>query len=236
MIRYAHMRYRELVIGVVAAALLLLVFVFRTSVFRAPAPIPQAAPQETATQAPDGSTASTTAPQGAQAAPVYHGRKLDEVRLDAEATKSLSEQQKIQIAENIRTYAKTVHETPDYVAAWLQLAILKKGIGDYEGSRDIWEYVTLLRPHEITAFLNLGDVYTYYLKDYAKADQSLRAAMKVDRQNEMAYIRLSELYIYFYKEKEAQAEAVLKDGIAANPNNANLQKALARLYERAQAK
>lgn len=224
------MRYRELTIGIGIAVTLLLVFVFRGKIFNTAPPLLQENRVQTEQQTPH-MQATTTAPKP-QPALTYHGRKLDEVRISPETAASLSAQQKNKVSADIHAYAKMVQDTPEYIAAWLQLAIVKKGIGDYVGARDIWVYVTLLRPHEATAFLNLGDLSTNYLKDYPKAEANYRAAIQADPKVVMGYLGLSDLYIYFYTEKGTQAEAVLKEGIAANPNDVNLQKALARLYER----
>ena len=67
---------------------------------------------------------------------------------------------------------------------------------------------------------------------YPKAEQNFKSAIRADPRNTMGYLGLSDLYVFFYKEKESQAEAVLKQGIAANPGDANLAHALVRLYER----
>lgn len=167
-----------------------------------------------------------------QSVVAYRGRPLDEVRFGQAALQSMSVAHRDDISANIRKYAKMAKESPEYIAAWLQTAILKKTIEDYEGARDIWIYVTIARPREATAFLNLGDLYTNYLKDYPKAEKNYQGAIKAEPKNVMGYLGLSDLYIFFYKEKAAQAEQVLKQGIAANPDDANLQKALVRLHER----
>ena len=237
------MRYKELTIGIVIAVILVLGFVFRGKIFHAPPVFQQDNSVQTEQSTPNADIGSqdqktpqnnnqATTTTKVQPVPAYHGRRLDEIRISTEMADSLSTQQKTKIIADIHTYAKMTQDTPGYIAAWLQLAILKKGIGDYEGSRDIWVYVTVLRPHEITAFLNLGDLHTNYLKDYPKAEQYLRTAIQVNPKEEMAYIRLSQLYWFFYKEKAGMAEQVLQEGLAANPGNVNLSKELVDLQGR----
>ncbi len=245
------MQYKEIIIGVVIALLVVVGFAFWERIFRPALNSPQGSQDAESTTMPlaeqSGNQAATSSPDNAQnksnalvptgtpqnrSVPVYRGRPLDEARFSQNVLQSMNAQRKDQLSLDIRKYAKMVKDNPEYIAAWLQVALLKKAIEDYEGSRDIWLYVTVARPAEATSFLNLGDLYTNYLKDYPKAEQNYQNAIKVEPKNAMGYLGLSDLYAFFYKEKAAQAEAVLKQGIAANPNDANLQKALVRLYER----
>ena len=238
------MRYKEVLIGAVVAIVLIFGFIFRTRIFHPTLPLSQdqvggepsdqQTPLPLATSSPDNTAGeqgrSATSSASKQVGVVYSGRPADEVRFLSED--GLTQEQKDKVSAEIKKYAKIVKESPEYGTAWLQLAILKKGIGDYEGARGIWEYLVLARPHEATAFLNLGDLYTNYVKDYPRAERAFRGAITADPKNTMGYTGLADLYTFFYKEKKAQAEVVLKEGLAANPGDANLQKALARLYER----
>jgi len=241
------MQYKEIIIGSVIALLVVAGFIFWERIFRSAPESVQPAEQsipasdQTATSsstsaqdqenvpAPSVTSASTSTPMAAAA---YRGRPLDEVRFSANALQSMSSERRTLLSADIRKYAKMAQESPEYIAAWLQVALLKKAIEDYEGARDIWVYVTIARPHEATAFLNLGDLYTNYLKDYPRAEKNYQNAIKAEPKNALGYLGLSDLYVFFYTEKEARAEQVLKEGIAASPGEVNLQKALSRLYER----
>lgn len=246
------MRYREIIVGVIVVLLVVLGFIFRENIFRSASKVPQenktGQVQSAGESATAGDRAATSSPNvngapiqgntpGAVSAPdkaasVYRGRPLEEIRFGSDAHASMSDRHRDQLSADIRKYAKMAKDNPEHIAAWLQTALLKKAIGDYEGARDIWIYLTIVRPKDATAFLNLGDLYTNYLKEYASAERNYRSAIKADPEVTMGYIGLSDLYIFFYKEKANQAEAVLKQGIAANPNDANLAHALSRLYER----
>lgn len=234
------MEYKEIVVGTIIALLVVAGFTFRERIFRR---IPDNMPRDNLGTAQPTSPEATSSPADrAQrqdhvsttvgSVVIYRGRRLDEIQFSSGWLQSASTQQKNQMSLNIEKYAKMAKDNPEHIAAWLQVAILKKAIGDYEGARDIWLYVTAARPHEATAFFNLGDLYTNYLKDYASAEKNYQNAIKAEPKNAMGYLGLSELYVFFYKEKAAQAEQILKQGIAANPGDVNLQKALARLYER----
>lgn len=236
------MRYKEIIIGIIIAVVIVFGFVFRDSIFRSALeenqPVGEPQSEETATTSPEvsenqdtavipSSGATPTAPARA-----YAGRPLDEVRFSQEASQSLSVQQKNEASNEIRKYTGLVKDNHSYFQGWLQIAFLKKSIGDYEGARDIWVHLTLANPQDGVAFLNLGDLHTNLLKDYVKAEQNYRGAIKVAPKNILGYIGLADLYTFFYTEKKEQAEVVLKQGIATNPNDPNFKKALERLQQR----
>ncbi|MBI3420978.1 MAG: tetratricopeptide repeat protein, partial [Candidatus Sungbacteria bacterium] len=94
-------------------------------------------------------------------------------------------------------------------------------------------YAATTRPSEVTAFLNLGNLFTYYVRDYARAEKNYRAAIRIKPNEPMAYIELANLYAFFYKQKAELAKSVLKEGISANLQETNILKALADVEERA---
>lgn len=237
---------KEIIIGFIIALLVVGGFTFREKIFNSGLNMPQEKKDAESTTTPSSDQSGTMGDQTGnqenspmatgtpkiQSSVIYRGRPLDEVKFSQAVLQSMSIERRNQIAADIRKYVKMAKESPEYITAWLQTAILKKAIEDYAGARDIWVYVTIARPHEVIAFLNLGDLYTNYLKDYSKAEKNYQNAIKAEPKNAMGYLGLSDLYIFFYKEKAGQAEQILKQGIAANPGDVNLQKALARLYER----
>lgn len=167
-----------------------------------------------------------------KAFPAYSGRDPEEVRPVPEEVKLFSEEQKAKLYEQIRTHGKAVKENPEYLFGWIQLGVLKKNIGDFEGARDAWEYAGLIRPENVVSFANLGELYWRYLSDFLKSEKNFRIAIKNKPDDPTVYVSLSELYSYSYKEKADLADDVLMEGIAANPDDINLLKSLASLYQR----
>lgn len=107
-------------------------------------------------------------------------------------------------------------------AAWVNLAILRKGTKDYKGTETILIYLSKLYPKSTVTFDNLGSLYLDFLKDYPKAELNYKTSIANDSHDINAYQQLVSLYtIYGYKDK-ATARTLLQQGIAANPGNQTL--------------
>ena len=118
------------------------------------------------------------------------------------AIKSLSEELKIK---------------PDFLNGWLQLGLLKKAVGDYQGAKESWEYAVTVWPDEYVAYNNLADLYHFYLKDFSKAELNAKKVIELNPNLAAGYRSLFELYTLSYKEKMDLAGDVLIDGIKNNP-------------------
>ena len=120
----------------------------------------------------------------------------------------------------------------DYVS-WMDLAILYKTISDYEGAREVWEYVKKAAPMDSVAFQNLGGLYDLYLKDYPKAEENYLRAVEISPNQAGVYLGLHELYRYSYKTDSSAAVDILKKGIKAtgSPVNFDLRVMLAGYYK-----
>lgn len=164
--------------------------------------------------------------------PPYTGRDPEEIRPVPEEIKLFTDEQKSQIYSSIKTYAEKVKQRPEILEDWLQIGILKKIIGDFEGARDSWEYAGVVSPLNYVSFANLGELYWRYLHEYPKSEKNFLISIKHKPDDTQTYISLSGLYFYSYKEKENLADDVLFDGLKANPEDTNLMKALASLYEK----
>lgn len=175
---------------------------------------------------------STPRPITPSPIPFYTGRPVEEVRPVPEEVKLFSESQKEDIYRSLQNFGKSVKENPNAFSAWLQLGILKKTIGDFEGARDAWEYAGIIRPLNDVSFANLGELYWRYLHLYPQSEANLKIAIKNNPHNPGTYTTLSDLYFYSLKEKADLADDVLLEGIAANPASIDIPKSLAYLYER----
>ena len=105
---------------------------------------------------------------------------------------------------------------------WIDLGIGYKGIGDYEGAKQAWEYVSYLSPKNIISFINLGDLYHYYLHDYPKAEYNLLKVIENNPTYVAGYRNLFDLYHLSYKKDTNKAEATLLMGLKVSPRDLGL--------------
>ncbi|MBI2055035.1 MAG: hypothetical protein HYT39_02975 [Candidatus Sungbacteria bacterium] len=149
--------------------------------------------------------------------PKYTGRPVNEFRAVPEEVKLFNEQQMEVLKKRLSDAAGSINADPDQLAPWIDAGVVKKVIGDYEGARDAWEYASIIRPLNYVSFKNLGELYWHYLPDLPRSEENFRTAIKNDPSVFDAYISLSDLYRYSYKEKEDLADDVLLEGLEKNP-------------------
>lgn len=120
--------------------------------------------------------------------------------------------------DKIKTLSNEIKKDPTSTEKWLQLAINWKIISDYNGAREIWEYLAKADPKNFIPLHNLGDLYTYYLKDATKAEGPVRAESYFLKALELApseintYRSLYDLYRYVVKD-DIKAKAILQQGV-----------------------
>jgi len=125
---------------------------------------------------------------------------------------------------------KRLQASPDEFGDWLYVGVLKKGIGDYEGSRDAFIYAGNLRPQSSTPFANLADLYTYFLNDPVKAEENIKKAIANDPNDYNLYLSLADIYRYKFPERIGAYEQVLLEAMAKFADNPNLIASLAAYY------
>jgi len=135
------------------------------------------------------------------------------------------------IIKNIETLRSELKENHDLFSSWLSLGILWKQVGDYDRAREVWEYTSAIRPSNNISFLNLGDLYHFYLKDFSKSEESFRTAIANDPTYIQAYTMLHELYRYSYRQNTTLAVDILNDALIQSPNNVNIFSTFALYYQ-----
>ncbi|MBU4353465.1 hypothetical protein KKA18_02085 [Patescibacteria group bacterium] len=118
--------------------------------------------------------------------------------------------------ENIEKLIVELKQNPNSFDSWLELAIYRKMISDYEGAKEIWGYTSKMAPNDAISFNNLGDLYAYYLKDSAKAEENFLKALENGPDQVYVYRNVHDFYLNVMKD-EAKAKKILEDGIKANP-------------------
>ncbi len=143
---------------------------------------------------------------------------------------SFSPEQQRLSREKIEELIGMIRANYNYDAPWLELGAYRKLNGDYQGAIQAWEFVALIRPQSFVAFHNLGELYGFQLKNYAKGEEYFLRSLANNPENIDGYAQLATLY-ESQSGKNSLAEKILLQGITANPNNARLKILLGDFYE-----
>lgn len=135
------------------------------------------------------------------------------------------------MAENIAILVKSIKKDQADESNWLNLAIYRKNIGDYDVSADILNYVAKIWPKDYVPYNNLADLYQFYIKNYSLAEKNWLKVIDLKPNLIQAYQNLSELYATQFIEKQAQSLPILLTGLDKNPQNIDLIISVARRYK-----
>lgn len=123
-----------------------------------------------------------------------------------------------------------LQKNPDSFNDWLYLGVLKKGVADYEGARDVFIYAGQLRPQSSTPFANLADLYAYFLDEPQKAETSIKQAIANAPNDYSLYLSLADIYRYKFDNGAVKYEQTMLEAIDKFPDNTNLIAPLAAFY------
>ncbi|MBX4211011.1 tetratricopeptide repeat protein [Candidatus Parcubacteria bacterium] len=125
--------------------------------------------------------------------------------------KDFTPAQASEITKKINLVTATLTKDPSQYNEWMNLAIYRKAINDLEGARLIWLYITSAFPTDPIAYLNLADLYGYYLHNNVKAEEYFIKAINISPTNSSIYLRTYQFYIDIGN--TTKAKAILDKGI-----------------------
>ncbi|PIQ92342.1 MAG: hypothetical protein COV70_00780 [Parcubacteria group bacterium CG11_big_fil_rev_8_21_14_0_20_39_22] len=129
----------------------------------------------------------------------------------------------------IKETKNNLAENPTSFEDWVNMGLHYKFVNDYEGSRQVWEYLGALYPDTFLPFGNLGNLYGYYLNQPEKAIENYERAIENSKSMSQWYFELASFYSQSLK-NDAKALDVAKLGLSRNPENEKL-KELVEHYE-----
>lgn len=102
---------------------------------------------------------------------------------------------------------------------WLDLALQRKLIGDYDAAKEIWVYITQTWADDATAYNNLANLYVMVYHDNTRAEMYLLRAIEKEPTQILFYENAYSFY-RFIKKDLVKARQVLEDGLKKNPSQA----------------
>ncbi len=139
--------------------------------------------------------------------------KIPDLDRPIKISSNLNDDEKKRATSDIQEVSGILKGNHDYFDGWLQLGILRKMIGDYEGAVEAWNFAGVIRPKSTIPFANLADLYAYYIRDNKKAEESFLKAISADPQNGFPYYQTAHFYEDILKDKE-KAKNILLQGIS----------------------
>lgn len=119
-------------------------------------------------------------------------------------------------------YKDTILNSPEKfnLNALMGVGMIKYTVKDYDGARDAWLYVSLVRPQNSPSFYNLGNLYADVYKNCGEAEKYFKIAMANDP-NEIGYLR--NIFDFYHTKCPNQqlAEETLKKALSIKPDNAD---------------
>lgn len=121
----------------------------------------------------------------------------------------------------IKSLQASLKKNPADFNNWIGLGIAQKEAGDYQGAVISWTYASKLAPSDYISLGNLGNLYAYFIKDNAMAENFYKQAIAKGPLQANLYTQLAEVYVNIFKDT-AKAKAIVEQGLIKLPNDANL--------------
>lgn len=121
----------------------------------------------------------------------------------------------------IKSLQASLKKNPADFNNWIALGISQKEAGDYQGAVLSWTYASKLAPNDYISLGNLGNLYAYFIKDNAMAENFYKQAIVKGPLNVNLYTQLAEVYVNIFKDN-AKAKAIIEQGLVKIPNDPNL--------------
>mgnify|MGYP001582557382 CR=1 FL=1 len=143
---------------------------------------------------------------------------------------SVPEDFKALLMKRMENTVTALKKDPSQPGEWLDLAIWYHTASDFEGAREVWEFLIKVAPQDTTAYDNLGRMYHYDLKEFAKSEPYFLESKKIRPDALPPYIELFQLYSLSYKKGTSAAVDIMKEAQAKYPTDAGLYFTLAVYY------
>jgi len=134
------------------------------------------------------------------------------------------------IEPKITIFLNNPEDVSSYIAT-LSIGAFKQDVGDYQGAEQAWLWASKIQPKAYPPYSNLGYLYFRHFQDFAKAEEAYLKVVELAPYTDIGYLELHQIYRYFYKQDSGLAEAILMQGIKANPQNNGLMAELGDYYK-----
>ena len=171
-------------------------------------------------------------PDNSEEADLLKAKALEIISRPISVKIQISDSSKRNTLAKLDELIKLIKDKYDYVNAWYDLGAYRMVIGDYEGAIDAYKFIALINPGDYIGYVNLGDIYGGYLKNYLLAEENFLKAIHNNFAYVSGYTELAILYENNFNDGPKKAEDLLLSGIKSNPQDLYLKIKLAEFYKR----
>lgn len=145
---------------------------------------------------------------------------------------SVPEAVKVSVENKISDIVARLKEDNTRADDWFMLAVLYHGVNDYEGAEGVWNFLlkVIKAPDVAVVYDNLGKMYKFEKKDYAKAEAYFKESMHANPDSMTPYIELFEMYRYSYKTGTSAAVEIANEAGKKFPDSTDPYTLLAAYY------
>ncbi len=104
-------------------------------------------------------------------------------------------------------------------ADWFNLGILYHSANDFQGEKEVWEFLIKVAPTDSTSYENLGKLHHFSIPDFPKAELNFKKAITLNPESINSYLELFQLYKYSYKVETSASIDILKEAATKFPKN-----------------
>lgn len=155
---------------------------------------------------------------------------VPDVERDVQFSPTTSEDVRAVIRAKVGELQAKLKQVPHDGNVWMELALRYHSAGDYQGAKEVWEFLVASGPTNVTALGNLGRLHHFELKEFEKSEEYFRAAIEANPARPEAYYELFDLYRYSFKKDTSAAPDILKEAMPIFPDDYGLPAGLGIYY------
>lgn len=140
-----------------------------------------------------------------------------------------------QLRAQLEAAMAAVETQPKSPEAWLNLGLVRKAAGDWEGAKEAWRYANDLRPSFVLPLVNIGSVLVLEEGKPEEAQNYFTLARERNPSYLFTYQQFADIFSGIRGE-HGRAEVFLREGIARNEKSAPLWLWLGQVLERVQGR
>ncbi len=122
--------------------------------------------------------------------------------------------------EDLNKQYRKLQEGDHIYIRWVNVGILRKRFGDYEGAEKAWLRAIDYAPEQTLALGNLADMYLFDMGEYEKAEEYYLKLLSMRTDNYNYYLGLASLYRFNMTEKAHLIEGIMAEAAEKNPAEA----------------